>query len=143
LDIAKGTIPVLIGKWVGLGNTTLAAVALLAVLGHDFSFLLRFRGGKGVATTLGVSLALAPMATLVSSAIWLIILATFRYSSLASLVALALLPFGVAVTGQPAIYVGLEVALFLLAAFKHRKNVIRLIQGTELKTLQRQPSDAG
>lgn len=141
LDIAKGTAPVLLGRWVGLGSWELAIVALAAVLGHDFSLFLRFRGGKGVATTFGVSLGLAPFAAILSVALWILVLGVSRYSSLASLLALAALPVAMAVLGQPPPFVVVEVALFLLGVAKHWENIVRLIQGKELKSLQRRPSD--
>src|SRR5438270_11965888 len=62
LDIVKGIIPVLVAIWLRLPHADLALVGLAAVLGHDFSIALRFRGGKGVATTFGVALMLAPYA---------------------------------------------------------------------------------
>jgi glycerol-3-phosphate acyltransferase PlsY len=142
LDIAKGTLPVLLGRWLGLGSGALATVAMAAVVGHDYSLFLRFRGGKGVATTFGVSLALAPLAAILSIGAWLLILVTSRYSSLASLIALALLPVWMALMEQPPAYLTLETVLFMLAAVKHRENIVRLAQGKELKTLRRRPSDA-
>jgi glycerol-3-phosphate acyltransferase PlsY len=131
LDILKGVLPVLLGRWTGLGNTALAVVALAAVLGHDFSIFLRFRGGKGVATTFGVALVLAPLATILAMAAWLLVLGIWGYSSLASLVALALLPIFMGVTGQAPVFVVLAFILFVLSAAKHRDNVVRLARGTE------------
>ena len=131
LDILKGALPVLLGRWTGLGHTALAIVALAAVLGHDFSIFLRFRGGKGVATTFGVALALAPLATLLAMATWLLVLGIWGYSSLASLIALALLPIFLGVTGQAPVIVVLASILFVLSAAKHRDNITRLTRGTE------------
>ncbi len=131
LDILKGTLPVLLGVWIGLGHAALALAALAAVLGHDFSLFLRFRGGKGVATTLGVMLVLAPLATVLAMATWLVVLGIWGYSSLASLVALALLPIFVGMTGQAPVYVMLASVLFLLSAAKHWENIIRLAHGRE------------
>jgi glycerol-3-phosphate acyltransferase PlsY len=133
LDIAKGVVPVVVGMEAGLGHAALAIVGLAAVLGHDFSIFLRFRGGKGVATTLGVALVLAPQATLVALVIWLATAVIWRYASLASLLALAFLPLGAYLTGRPAAYVILFLVLFLLAAAKHWENIIRLTQGKETK----------
>lgn len=131
LDVIKGLIPVLIGRWLGLGPLWLALISLAAVLGHDFSIFLRFRGGKGVATTLGAAVALAPLATILAAAIWLVVLFTWGYSSLASLAALAILPLLLGFTGQPPVYAVVAFGLFLLAAVKHAGNIARLMAGTE------------
>ncbi|GAC1461687.1 MAG: hypothetical protein NVS2B16_26460 [Chloroflexota bacterium] len=137
LDVVKGMLPVWIGMTIGLPPDNLAIVALAAVLGHDFSLFLQFRGGKGVATSLGVFLVLAPAATLLAALTWLAVLLASRYTSLGSLAALALLPVYVAVTGRAAIYVGLASILFVLAAIKHWENIIRLLTGKESKFRQR------
>jgi acyl phosphate:glycerol-3-phosphate acyltransferase len=138
LDIAKGVLPVLFGKQAGLGHTALALVALAAVLGHDFSLFLRFRGGKGVATTLGVAVVLAPLGTLLAAAAWVLTLLLRGYPSLASLVALGLLPILVGLTGGPPAYVVLASALFVLGAGKHWVNIVRLAHGRE-SGLRRRP----
>jgi glycerol-3-phosphate acyltransferase PlsY len=131
LDVLKGLLPVLLGRALGMGAGSLAVIALAAVLGHDFSIFLRFKGGKGVATTLGTALALAPVPAVLAAATWLLVLGLWGFSSLASLVALALLPFYLGVTGSPPVWVVLAFALFLLAAVKHWPNIVRLANGTE------------
>ncbi|NQV56558.1 MAG: glycerol-3-phosphate 1-O-acyltransferase PlsY, partial [Rhodospirillales bacterium] len=96
LDAAKGALPVLaVIYWPGgLGHPDLALLAgLAAVLGHNFPIWLKFRGGKGVATTFGVLLAAAWPVGLAGFVVWLIAAALFRYSSLAAIIALALTPF--------------------------------------------------
>jgi glycerol-3-phosphate acyltransferase PlsY len=139
-DILKGVIPVLLGRWIGLGASELALVALAAVLGHDFSLFLRFKGGKGVATTLGVALVLAPLATSLAMITWVGILLPWRISSLASLVALAFLPVYVWLTGGPPAYVVVTIVLFLLSAAKHWENIVRLAHGKE-PSFRRRPAD--
>jgi glycerol-3-phosphate acyltransferase PlsY len=139
-DILKGVIPVLLGRWIGLGASELALVALAAVLGHDFSLFLRFKGGKGVATTLGVALVLAPLATALAMITWVGILLPWRISSLASLVALAFLPVYVWLTGGPPAYVVVTIVLFLLSAAKHWENIVRLAHGKE-PSFRRRPAD--
>lgn len=142
LDVLKGMLPVLLGRWLGLDAAALAAAAGAAVLGHDFTIFLRFRGGKGVATTLGVALALAPAAAALSVAAFVILVLIWRYTSVASLSALALLPVLMAFTRQPAAYVVLAVLLFVLAVAKHWENIIRLMNGTEPRFRSRpEPSD--
>lgn len=142
LDILKGVLPVLLGRVVGLQPAQLAVVGLAAVLGHDFSIFLRFQGGKGVATTLGVALALAPIGAAVAAVLWLVVLLRSRYSSLASLIALAVLPLAIAVTGSPPAYVPLGFGLFILAAIKHRGNIERLLTGRESRFRNRHADGA-
>jgi glycerol-3-phosphate acyltransferase PlsY len=137
LDALKGAIPVLIGRAVGLSYAELGGIAGAAVLGHDFSIFLKFKGGKGVATSLGVVLALAPVAGVLAALIWLAVVGISRYSSLASLVALFALPVVIAVSDQPAEYVPLTLGLALLALWTHRDNVDRLNQGTESRLASR------
>jgi glycerol-3-phosphate acyltransferase PlsY len=131
LDVLKGVVPVLLGRWAGLDAMALAIVALMAVFGHDFSIFLRFQGGKGVATSLGVALVLAPLSAGLSAVAWLATFVASGYSSLASLVALALLPGFLALTHQPIPFVIAGITLFLLAAGKHAENISRLMAGTE------------
>lgn len=143
LDMAKGIVPVIVGREAGLDSTALAIVALAAVLGHDFSLFLRFRGGKGVATTLGVALILAPQATLLAVVVWIATALIWRYASLASLLALAFLPLAAYLTGRPAADVILFLGLFLLAAAKHWENILRLASGREAKFGSRGQLDTG
>jgi acyl phosphate:glycerol-3-phosphate acyltransferase len=131
LDTLKGVLPVLAGRALGLDNIALAIVALAAVLGHDYSLFLRFRGGKGVATTLGVMLALAPVPTILALLTYVAIALALRYSSLASLSALTVLPAYMAALGQPRAFVVLAAILWLIAMVKHRENIVRLVHGTE------------
>jgi glycerol-3-phosphate acyltransferase PlsY len=131
LDIVKGIVAVLIGRGLGLGPSGLALVAFAAVLGHDFSIFLRFRGGKGVATSFGVALVLTPAAAVLAMLSWLVGPLGLGYASVGSLLSLALLPVYMALTGQDRSYVLLGVALFLLAAARHWENILRLAQGRE------------
>jgi glycerol-3-phosphate acyltransferase PlsY len=141
LDVFKGLVPVLLGLWAGLDHTSLALVALAAVAGHDFSIFLRLKGGKGVATTFGAALALAPPAALATILVWIVVLAISSIASLASLLALALLPVFMALSHQPPGYVAVAGILFLLAAAKHYENIIRLAHGAEPGFRKRHPAD--
>jgi glycerol-3-phosphate acyltransferase PlsY len=131
LDILKGVIPVVISRSAGLNDSGLALVALAAVAGHDFSLFLRFRGGKGVATTFGATLALAPQAGVLAMLIWVAVLLFSGYAALASLGALAMLPLLLALARQPHVYVLMASILFFLGAARHRGNIVRLLQGQE------------
>jgi glycerol-3-phosphate acyltransferase PlsY len=141
IDILKGVAPILVGRLAGVDHTGLAIVAVVAVLGHDFSVFLRFRGGKGVSTTLGAALALAPLAAVLAMLGWLLIMYLSRYSSLASLTALALLPMFLVMTAQPVPYIAAGMFLFALGVWKHRDNIGRLAAGKESKFRRLKPSN--
>jgi acyl phosphate:glycerol-3-phosphate acyltransferase len=128
LDALKGTAAVLLA---GLYGPELAmAAGFGAFLGHLYPVWLGFKGGKGVATYLGVLLGLAWPGALVFAVAWLAVAFITRYSSLAALVAAVCAPVALYLLGftQPAL---LFVALSLLVFFKHRANIARLLQGTE------------
>jgi acyl phosphate:glycerol-3-phosphate acyltransferase len=134
-DMLKGTAAVLIALYFFGRNPALAA-GLGAFLGHLFPVWLRFKGGKGVATYIGVLLGLAWPAALAFCAIWLAVAAVTRYSSLAALIASAATPAVLLATSS-----GLEPVLFgvltVILWITHRDNIARLLQGTEGKIGQR------
>lgn len=131
LDGGKGAFAVLlIAVMVSPRAGLLAGVA--AVVGHNFPVWLRFKGGKGMATTLGTMLAALPIAGALSCVSWAITFAIFRFSSLAALVALALGPvFALALGDRPAALAFLFLAV--LGWVRHRANIRRLIRGEEPK----------
>ena len=127
-DALKGTVPVLIaGIW---GEGPALAAGLGAFLGHLFPVWLGFEGGKGVATFIGILLALSPLALLAFAAIWLGLAFALRYSSLAALAASAATPAVLWALGQPQV-AALFVVLALLLWWKHAANIRRLMDGTE------------
>lgn len=135
LDSSKGAIAVLLA--LGLGDKhAMFGAALGAVLGHNFPVWLKFKGGKGVATTLGTYLALSWPIGLACCATWLVTALMTRISSLSALMALALAPIYVAAFGNPKmIYlVGL---ISLLGWIRHKDNIKRLLAGTEPKIGQK------
>jgi glycerol-3-phosphate acyltransferase PlsY len=130
-DVTKGLLPVLVGRVLHLSPNELAIIGGAAVLGHDFSIFLKFRGGKGVATTLGVVLALAPAAVAVAAVVWLVGYGLSRKSAVGSLMALWSLPLALAVFDKPDAYIALTFGLFLLALITHRDNLARLSTARE------------
>ncbi|MCH7551548.1 MAG: glycerol-3-phosphate 1-O-acyltransferase PlsY [Proteobacteria bacterium] len=135
LDVGKGTLVVLVvsRNWgfVGLMDAGLFA-GLATVLGHNFPLWLKFRGGKGVAATMGVLLgSLFPVGAVACGA-WLLTAVIFRYSSLAALVALTAAPVYAAWIGAYPVALAAG-ALTLLSIFTHRANIERLIRGEEPK----------
>lgn len=102
------------------------------VLGHNFPIWLKFKGGKGVASSLGVILVVAPFIGLLTSITWLLMALIFRYSSLAALTALFFAPIYAFFFNSLA-SVGFFIFLFLLSLIRHKANIIRIYQGTESK----------
>ncbi len=108
-----------------------ALAGICAILGHNYTCWLNFKGGKGIATTAGVFAALAPAAFGIALATWLVVFALSRYVSLASIVAAVALPLAVWLTGNGALLIGVSTALGALAIYKHKANIERLRAGTE------------
>lgn len=145
LDIVKGVVAVLLARWltgVGGGDTTwiVAGAAILAILGHIFPVWLGFKAGKGVATGLGVFLAIAPVAALCSFALFILIVVKTRYISLGSIVGsvvmIPLIWFWHGWVWPSPFLTQMLVAITIVAAvivFKHHENLQRLMSGTENK----------
>ena len=129
-DMLKGTIAVLAAARYG-ADPALAA-ALGAFLGHLFPVWLKFKGGKGVATFIGLLIGLHWPAALLFCIVWLVVAAVTRYSSLAALVASALTPFALWYFGLPNV-AALLLLLTVLLWFMHRANIARLLNGSEGK----------
>jgi glycerol-3-phosphate acyltransferase PlsY len=131
-DVLKGVIPVAVAQpW--LSGWALALVALAAFLGHLYPVFFGFRGGKGVATGLGVYLALAPLLAGLMIATWLVVAAVSRYSSLAALVAAVSAPLWTLWLYPTPPLLILAVVLAGLLLWKHNDNIARLRAGTEGK----------
>ncbi len=129
LDAVKGAVPVLLARHL-LGEDAAQVAGLAAFLGHLFPVWIGFRGGKGVATFLGVVLALAWPVGVVACVTWLVVAYATRYSSLSALVAAALSPVWAWVLGYQQT-VGLILLLVVLIFLRHHENISRLIAGTE------------
>jgi glycerol-3-phosphate acyltransferase PlsY len=129
-DILKGTVAVLAAMRYG-ADAALAA-GLGAFLGHLFPVWLKFKGGKGVATYIGLLIGLHWPAAVIFCAIWLAVAAVSRYSSLAALIASALTPFGLWFLGHPDVAT-LFLLLTVLLWTMHRANITRLLNGSEGK----------
>lgn len=131
-DCFKGLVPVLAAKLLFQNDWVAVFAAMAAVLGHNFPVYLKFRGGKGVATSYGVVLAIAPWIGLVCLAVWLAAAFIWRYSSLSALVSFALYPlltFYFFPHSRP--WALLSLFVFAMIYIRHRENIKRLIAGTE------------
>jgi glycerol-3-phosphate acyltransferase PlsY len=142
LDAAKGWLPVFLviqyGQPYGLYSGTLALVGVAAFLGHLYPIFFKLKGGKGVATALGVVLGISPWLGLAVALTWIIMAVFFRYSSLASITAAVFAPFYYILAGGMAWYMDgiVAAALVFIAGFlllRHAENLSRLIKGTESK----------
>ncbi|MFA5069161.1 MAG: glycerol-3-phosphate 1-O-acyltransferase PlsY [Candidatus Omnitrophota bacterium] len=144
LDISKGIVVVTIiadifySKGVSLSPHLFKMIlGCSAVAGHIWTVFLKFKGGKGVATAIGVLAGLSPLAVVFAAAVWIITLSASKYVSLSSILMAICLPVIMYLSAQPAEYVVLALILCLLIVYKHRNNIDRLVKGTEYKFGQR------
>jgi acyl phosphate:glycerol-3-phosphate acyltransferase len=115
---------------------------IAAILGHNYTCWLHFKGGKGIATSAGVVLALVPLALVIILVTWGIVVAVSRYVSLASIAAAFVLPFAVWLTGKSTTMIIVTAALAVLAIYKHKANIQRLLKGTENRFGRKKPQPA-
>jgi glycerol-3-phosphate acyltransferase PlsY len=135
-DMLKGTLAVALGRYFGLGTFYEGIIGLLAILGHNFSVFLGFRGGKGVATSLGVFILYSPRTALITFVIWIAVVITTKYSSLGALISFGLLPLNIILfDSKEKLPVALLVTLLIL--IRHMDNIQRLMKGTERKIGER------
>lgn len=140
-DAAKGMLGVYLGQLAsqqGLGSADtqiyfMILGGLLAIIGHSCSVFLKFKGGKGVATGLGIILFLAPVETVIVFCVWAVIVGLTRIVSLGSIVAAILVPITFYLFGEPMPLVIFGLLAALLVVFRHKDNILRLLQGRELK----------
>ena len=132
-DCLKGLVPVLIAGLIGMSALWVSLIGLSAFLGHVYTIFLGFKGGKGVATALGVFLAVSPLSVLSALAVFSLVLYKWRYVSLASITAAAAMPSLLAlIDGRPEI-VGMSLLIAAMVIVKHMENIKRLKSGTESK----------
>jgi len=130
-DVLKGVLPVLIAKYLDAETTGIALAGLGAFLGHLFPVFFGFAGGKGVATSLGIFLALNPLIAGSQVALWALMALVFRYSSLAALGTALATPVLLAWQMDDPVLTGFGIILAALLVFRHRANIVRLCRGTE------------
>ena len=142
LDILKGALPTYLGivlganlltRITGIDKLDIIVIGMAAILGHTFSLFLKFKGGKAVATTLGVFLVLVPYAILILLVVFFVIFGLTKYVSLASIVSAVALPITVYLTTRHIPLTILGIIIGLLVIIKHKKNIKRLINETESK----------
>lgn len=138
LDALKGYIPLYIASLFDIGGIYIILLSLVAILGHTFSFFLQFKGGKGVATSLGVFLFLMPKVVGVLVLVFILVVGISKYISLGSVICAGLLPILAYfmpvrddATRLPLVVISLIVGIFVI--YKHKANIQRLMEGKENK----------
>ena len=133
-DILKGFLPLLAMKlWLAPTPMQLGLAGVVAIIGHCYPVYIRFRGGKGVATTIGAAAAVDPLPLLGCAVLFLIVVGLTRYVSLGSMVAVTAFPFLALVLGRGTATVVWGAAIAALIVFRHRGNIGRLLAGSERK----------
>jgi len=132
-DILKGALPVLVARWLVDDPLTVALAGAGAFFGHLFPLFFGFKGGKGVATALGVFAAVSLSVAGGLALTWLVVALVLRYSSLAALVSAVSAPAWVWWILSDPVYTGLAALLALMLVLRHRANIGRLVAGTESK----------
>ena len=133
-DVVKGVVPTLLAaRLLPYGHWAIAGAGLATIVGHNWSLFLRFKGGKGVATGLGVLVVLSWQATLAFAIVWLLTVALTRYSSLGSILANAAVLASLVLLHAPVWYAAYGAVALVLVLWRHSANIARLLSGTELR----------
>ncbi|MGQ9660164.1 MAG: glycerol-3-phosphate 1-O-acyltransferase PlsY [Thermochromatium sp.] len=130
-DSLKGLIPMLVGHALGAGPAVLAGTGLAAFIGHLYPVFFGFKGGKGVATALGVQFGLYWPIGLSVAAVWLFVAKVLKISSLAALISMALAPVFVWLFWNEKALIGMQLIITGLLIWRHRRNIRNLLAGTE------------
>lgn len=133
-DILKGTVAVAIGKYSGVEPLYEGLIGIAAISGHSFSIFLGFKGGKGVATSLGVLLMYTPHVAVLTLIVWIGVVLFTKYSSLGAIVSFALLPLNIMLfdfQDKTKFFISILISLFII--IRHKDNIRRLMKGTERK----------
>ncbi len=138
LDLAKGGIAVLLGRYVANSSVIMMLSGVAAIIGHDYSiFMPHFKGGKGVAATYGVAAFINFPAALLSFLVFIGIVWKTKYVSLGSIISISCFPLFLLLLGESKTVVVMSIIFPLLVTFSHRENIKRLLNGTERKFGQR------
>ena len=138
LDVLKGFLPLyLLNLFLPDCPIGLSIVGLSALLGHQFSIFEKFRGGKGVATALGIYLAISPVSCLMALILFILTVSVFDFISLGSIVSAAIIPLFLVLSGKPEAFIIASLIMAALIWVKHKENIQRLIQGEERRWRKR------
>lgn len=144
LDIAKGLVAVALGQAIAgeQGSWLAVACGLASIAGHNWPLYFRFKGGKGIATTVGALIYLAPLPVVAAGVVAIILIVITRYVSLGSMVFAALVPVILGLAGEIGPVFWGALVLALLAIVRHRKNIVKLMNGTENKIGAKKKEDS-
>ncbi|MFD2332159.1 glycerol-3-phosphate 1-O-acyltransferase PlsY [Cohnella sp. GCM10020058] len=144
LDIAKGLVAVAIGQAIAgeQGSWLAVACGLASIAGHNWPLYFRFKGGKGIATTVGALIYMAPLPVVAAGVVAIILIVITRYVSLGSMVFAALVPVILGLAGEIGPVFWGALILALLAIVRHRKNIVKLMNGTENKIGAKKKEDS-
>ncbi|NWF52129.1 MAG: glycerol-3-phosphate 1-O-acyltransferase PlsY [Nitrospirae bacterium] len=136
-DVLKGSIAIIMGRYFEMGILYEGFIGLSAILGHNYSIFLGFKGGKGVATSMGVLLFYSPITAFITFIIWVVVVIRTKYSSLGALVSFLLLPIDIYIVdySDEKLLVASLITVFIV--IRHKNNIQRLMKGTERKIGQR------
>jgi glycerol-3-phosphate acyltransferase PlsY len=141
LDVGKGIAAVWIGKWLGGDGEWIPVLSgLAAIVGHNWPVFFGFKGGKGIATTIGVLATLAFLPSLYAGIIGILMIVLTRYVSLGSLVFTGLAPVFILLLDRPLEIFWASVVIAVFAYIRHRSNIVKIVQGRENKIGQKTPS---
>jgi glycerol-3-phosphate acyltransferase PlsY len=132
-DITKGFVPTILAVYYEEPKMLITAIGIASFLGHLYPVFLKFKGGRGVATALGVYLAISPLAILINAIIFILVLLKWRYVSLGSLAGTGIMPLTLYILKVPQAYIYLSFIIGVLIFIKHRDNIKRLLEGKENK----------
>ncbi len=132
LDAGKAAFVALLFKYLATSEITGLLAGVAAILGHNYPLFLKFKGGKGVASTLGLMLAMTPLVGILTALTWLFMAFTFKYSSLSALTALALAPIYALFFEEPITSL-IYLLLTTLSFYRHKDNIKRILNGEESK----------
>lgn len=142
LDAIKGMAAVAIAWWITGGDNVVGAIAgIFAIIGHNWPVFFQFRGGKGIATTVGVSLFISPLAFFISVTLCVIVIAATRYVSLGSLVFVTVFPITLYMATQNLFLVLVVLIITLFGYLRHYANIRNLLVGKERKIGEKAPKD--
>ncbi|MCR3923523.1 MAG: glycerol-3-phosphate acyltransferase, partial [Firmicutes bacterium] len=133
LDVTKGLAAVLVARALTGNDAVQMFAGLTSVAGHNWPLFFKFRGGRGVATTIGVFIGIAPLVILIATTIGVALIAITRFVSLGSMVGAIAIPVFMIIFRMPPIYIAFGTLMALMAVWRHRQNISRLLKGTESK----------
>ena len=133
-DLLKAILVLAIAEYLGFNDLIIVCVALAVLIGHIYPIFYKFRGGKGVATAIGILIALNFKLALIVASIWLLVFGIWRYSSLAAIVAAISAPIiAIFILRDQSLYCIAFTLITIIILFKHQANIKKLLSGTELK----------